>query len=140
VFFVLVKDLMSPSVITAKETDTVAEAAKLLSRHNIGAVPVISGEGVLRGILTDRDITIRAVAAGKRAEQCPVCDIMTTEIAVVSPDATADESARLMAENQVRRLPVVSDGSLCGMVTLCDLARNVQQMEAARALTEISMP
>ena len=135
----LVKDLMNPSVVTIEPTSSAALAARLISRHNIGALPVCSDDRRLRGVVTDRDIILRCVAAEEDPAQTMVRDIMTRNCAVVSPGDDCREATRLMSVQQVRRLPVVDAGRLVGIISLADLARSQRfDMEAAKALSEIS--
>ena len=127
-----VRDLMNPSVVSITPSESASLAARLLSRHNVGSLPVCGEDGGLRGIVTDRDIILRCVAA----EEDP---LMTRNCAVVSPDDDAREATRLMAAKQVRRLPVLEGGKVVGMVSLGDLAQCRQfDMEASKALCEIS--
>ena len=134
-----VKELMNPGVVWVEPTATAALAARLLSRHNLGALPVCAGDGRLRGMVTDRDIVLRCVAAEEDPAQTPVRDIMTRGCATVTPQDDCREATRLMAQQQVRRLPVVDRGKLVGMISLSDLARSHRfDMEAAQALCEIS--
>ena len=140
-FLMQVRDLMNPSVVSIAPGESAALAARLLSRHNIGSLPVCGEEGGLRGIVTDRDIVTRCVAAEEDPAQVKVRDIMTRNCAVVSPDDDAREATRLMAARQVRRLPVLEGGKVVGMVSLGDLAKCRQfDMEASKALSEISDP
>ena len=135
----IVQDLMSKNVISISPDENAALAARLLARHNIGALPVCSTDGKLRGIVTDRDIVLRCVAAENSAEETKVREIMTRGPTTVSPDSDLNEATRLMSQTQVRRLPVVENGSLVGMLSLADIARNGRfDMEASRALSEIS--
>lgn len=134
-----VRDYMSPSVVSITPEESAALAARLLARHNVGALPVCGPEGNLRGMVTDRDIVLRCVAAEEDPARTRVKDIMTRGCAAVAPDADPREAARLMAEKQVRRLPVVEDGRVVGVVSLGDLARSQRyDMEASKALSEIS--
>lgn len=134
-----VRDLMSPSVVSITPTESAALAARLLSRHNVGALPVCSPDGQLRGIVTDRDIVLRCVAAEEDPAQTQVKDIMSRNCAVVSPEDDIRLAGRLMAAGQVRRLPVLENGQVVGMVSLGDLARTHScDMEAGKALSEIS--
>ena len=136
-----IKDLMNPSVVTIEPTASAALAARLLSRHNVGSLPVCGEDRRLRGMVTDRDIVLRCVAAEEDPAQTLVRDIMTRNCAVVSPDDDAREATRLMAARQVRRLPVLEGGKVVGMVSLGDLAKCRQfDMEAGKALSEISDP
>ena len=134
-----VRDLMNPSVVTIEPTSSAALAARLISRHNVGVLPVCAGDGRLRGVVTDRDIVLRCVAAEEDPAQTPVRDIMTRSCATVSPGDDCREATRIMSAQQVRRLPVVEDGRVVGMISLSDLARSRRfDMEAAQALCEIS--
>ena len=124
-----VKEVMSRRIIAISPEETVAVAARLLSQHNIGALPVCSRDGRLRGMVTDRDIVVRCVAAGDDPERTRVAEIMTRRVL----------AAKLMAREQVRRLPVQERGRLVGMVSLGDVAvRPDYTMEAGEALQEIS--
>lgn len=135
----VVRDLMNPSVVTVEPGSSAALAARLLSRHNVGALPVCGPDRCLRGVVTDRDIVLRCVAAEEDPAQTPVRDIMTRRCTAVAPGDDCREATRLMAQEQVRRLPVVEGGRLVGMISLADLARSRRMdMEAAQALCEIS--
>jgi CBS domain-containing protein len=135
----LVKDLMSTNIISVAPTESTTLAAMMLARHNIGALPICSGDGKLKGIVTDRDIVLRCVAAESSAPETKVGEIMTRSVTTVSPNDDLKEATRLMSHSQVRRLPVVEDGHLVGILSLADLARNGKyDMEASRALSEIS--
>ena len=134
-----VRDLMNPSVVSITPGESASLAARLLSRHNLGSLPVCGEDGGLRGIVTDRDIVLRCVAAEEDPAQTPVKDIMSRNCAVDSPDDDAREATRLMAARQVRRLPVLEDGRVVGMVSLGDLALSqAYNMEASQALADIS--
>ena len=134
-----VRDLMNPSVVTVSVNDSTALAARLLSRHNIGSLPVCSPDGRLRGIVTDRDIVLRCIAVEDDPAQTPVRDVMTRGCFTVGPDEDCREATRLMAARQVRRLPVVQQGQVVGILSLGDLARNHSyDTEASMALSEIS--
>ena len=134
-----VKDLMNPSVVTVEPTASAALAARLISRHNVGSLPVCTEGRRLRGGVTDRDIVLRCIATEDDPAQTPVRDIMTRGCATVSPDADCREATRLMSLHQVRRLPVVENGRLVGKISLADVARSGRfDMEAAQALCEIS--
>lgn len=130
---------MNQSVVSITPAESASLAARLLSRHNLGSLPVCGEDGGLRGIVTDRDIITRCVAAEEDPEKVQVKDIMTRNCAVVSPDDDAREAARMMAAKQVRRLPVLEGGRVVGMVSLGDLATSQQySMETSKALSEIS--
>jgi CBS domain-containing protein len=134
-----VQKIMSAKPISISGEESAAVAARLLARHNIGALPVCSREGKLRGIVTDRDIVLRCIAPGEDPKHTPVSDIMTRRLVWVDSRDSCDTAARLMASRQIRRLPVQEDGRLVGMVSLGDLAKLRDfSTEAAEALSEIS--
>lgn len=134
-----IRELMNPSVITVEPTSTAAMAARLLSRYNVGSLPVCSSGRELRGVVTDRDIVLRCLAVEDDPAQTPVKDIMTRRPAWVSPGEDCRAAAQLMAKHQIRRLPVVEGGKLVGIISLGDLAKCKSfDMEAAEALSEIS--
>lgn len=134
-----VRDLMSKSVVTIAPEESAALAARLLSRHELGALPVCAADGTLVGIVTDRDIVTRCVAAGEEPGRVPVRDIMSPAPSVITSETPISDAARLMAQRQVRRLPVVEQGHVVGMLSLGDLARSRRtDTEAAAVLSDIS--
>ena len=134
-----IRDVMSGKVIAIGPEETVSVAARSLSRHNIGSLPVCTADGKLRGMLTDRDIVLRSVASNEDAGQQTVREIMTRRLVTVSPEDGLAQAAGLMAKEQVRRLPVVSGGKLVGMLSAGDLLRTPGLTEEAiRALEGIS--
>lgn len=133
-----VRDVMTKQVIPVGAKETVAVAARSLTHYNIGALPVVEN-GNLCGMLTDRDIVTRCLAADRDPNKTTVEQIMTRDIRGTRPDMEASVAANLMGKLQVRRLPVLEDGKLCGMVSLGDLARREESvMDAADALMDIS--
>lgn len=134
-----ISDIMSGSVISVGQDEPVTAAARLLKQHNIGALPVCDGSGNLRGIVTDRDIVLRCVAPGRDSNETRVSEVMSHGVVTASPEDSVEQASRLMARDQIRRLPVIDGGRLVGMVALADMARSLGcEMEAAEALTEIS--
>lgn len=134
-----VKELMCQSVAAVDPQDTAQNAAQLLAQHNVGSLPVCGEDGGLRGMVTDRDIVLRCVAVQEDPASTPVHKIMTRNCAVISPTADVREAARIMAARQIRRLPVVEDDKVIGMVSLGDLSQcHSCDMEAGAALSEIS--
>jgi len=134
-----IRDVMSGQIIAIGPEETVSVAARSLSRNNIGSLPVCTADGKLRGMVTDRDIVLRSVAANEDAGQQTVREIMTRRLITVGPEDGAELAAGLMAREQVRRLPVVEGGKLVGMVTTKDLLQAPgMTMEAIRALEGIS--
>ncbi|PAD00561.1 CBS domain-containing protein [Bacillus paralicheniformis] len=134
-----ISNAMSKQVATISSNQTVQEAAELMSRHNIGAIPVVD-QGVLKGMITDRDITLRTTAEGQDG-QTPVSNVMTTNVVSGKPNMSLEEASQLMAQSQIRRLPIVDNNHLVGILALGDLAVNEMSNESAgQALTNISTP
>ncbi len=130
--------IMTKNVRTAEPAATLKEVATLMRDGDMGAVPVVDN-GKLIGIVTDRDIVVRAVAEGL-TNDTPIAEVMTTELFTVTPDDFAFEAIRLMGDRQVRRIPVVAeDGSLAGIIAMADVALSMEdEQEIAATLEEIS--
>lgn len=135
----VVSDVMSRRVVSINSSAPVSECAKLMSGHNIGAVPIVDS-GQIKGILTDRDIVLRCVAEGKDPKQMKINDIMSTNTVSVTPQQSIDDVADIMAAEQIRRVPVIENGKISGMVSIADLARLRHGVEVADAISEISKP
>lgn len=134
------KDIMTKNVATINPTATIAEAAQLMQKHNVGAIPVCDQNGVV-GIITDRDIVVRNVVTGKNPTQTPVTDVMTYGVKTVTADTDMAEVTQIMATDQVRRIPVIENNQLVGIVALGDVATGAKyDTEVADTLTEISQP
>lgn len=135
------RQIMTSNVVTVNENQSVQEAAALMSEYNIGSIPVVNSNKQIVGMITDRDITLRTTAQGENA-QTPVSQVMTAQqIVQGTPDMDVHEAANLMAEQQIRRLPIVENGQITGMVALGDLAvQNQYANEAEQALQSISTP
>lgn len=134
-----VQDVMSRRIISVSPDENAAVAARLLSHYNIGALPVCTKEGRLRGMVTDRDIVLRCVAAEEDPLTVKVSDIMTRRIFSVSSQQSLDEASSLMAKEKIRRLPVQENNRLVGMVSLSDIARQPQcSSQAAQAFNQIT--
>ena len=133
------RDIMTNPVIRINPDETIAVAARMMEHNNIGAMPVCGADGRLCGVLTDRDIVTRCLAAGKSPQNTSVREIMTGKVYVGRPDMEASMAAGLMGREQIRRLPIMENGKLCGMVSLGDLAcKEESSVDAGDALTEIS--
>ena len=133
-----VRELMSRDVVCISPDEMASVAARMLSRYNIGAMPVCEDDGRLHGLITDRDNVLRCVAAEKEPAKTPVREIMTSRIVSVEPDEDAEKAAELMALEQVRRLPVAEQGRIVGVLSLGDLSVNRSlRMEASECLSEI---
>src|SRR5207253_8364874 len=116
-----VRELMTEEVATVTLATTLNEIASKMKEEDTGAIPVLD-EDKLAGIVTDRDIVIRCIAEGKDPNELTAEDILSRELETIEPDADVQEAARIMARRQVRRLPVVEDGELVGVISLGDIA------------------
>jgi len=135
-----VKDIMSSEVVTVEPDDTVEQAAKLMEMYNVGSIPVCERDQVI-GIVTDRDIALRSAAHGSNVRRQRVRDVMSTNPVVGTPDMDAHEAAGLMSRRRVRRLPIVQDNTLVGIVALGDISVQPKlQDNAQQALSNISQP
>ncbi|EPZ45059.1 CBS domain-containing protein [Alicyclobacillus acidoterrestris] len=132
-----VEQIMTTNVQCCCGTDSIQKAAQAMKNYNCGSVPVCDNKKVI-GVITDRDIVLKAVARGKadvRVEDC-----MSNKVVTCTPDTDAHEAADLMARHQIRRLPVVNaSGELCGILAIGDLATvDIHINEAGDALSKIS--
>ena len=133
-----VKEIMSKRVIGVGAEESVEVAARTLAQYNVGALPVCTTNGKLCGMVTDRDLVTRCLASGMQPSQTKVSQVMTPGVVSVDGDMDVSVAAHLMGRQQVRRLPVMENGKLCGMVSLGDLANQEDScMDAADALTDI---
>ena len=134
-----VRELMTGSAVSVHEDEPVVAAARLMKARNIGSIPVCGDDGQLTGILTDRDIVVRCVAPGADPGAVKIAAVMTPGTVTVTPADEVDTALARMTHEQVRRLPVVQDGRLVGMLSIADVARSRRcAMEAARALCGIT--
>jgi predicted transcriptional regulator len=129
---------MTTDIASAELDTTLEEVAQMMKDEDVGAIPVVD-EDELVGIVTDRDIVIRCIAEGKDPAETHVEDVLTEELHTIHPDADAAEAARLMAEKQIRRLPVVEDGELLGVISIGDIAvKQSDDQITGEALQEVS--
>ena len=134
-----IREIMTAPAVQIRQSETVDVAARTMARYNIGAMPVCGADGKLCGVLTDRDLVTRCLAAGRQPEQTIVADVMSGNVVSAQPDMDVAVAAHLMGRQQIRRLAVTEKGRLCGMVSLGDLAGTEESiMDAADALQDIS--
>ena len=133
-----VQDVMTSNVDWAAPDTSVYEVAKLMKENDVGSIPICQNNKLI-GILTDRDIVLYTVANGKNPKELLAGDIMSTDVVSISPSQDAHEAANLMASYQIRRLPVIDQGNLVGIVSIGDLAlEKIHINEAGEALNHIS--
>ncbi|NLY71757.1 MAG: CBS domain-containing protein [Clostridiales bacterium] len=134
-----VKDLMSTSVVCVRPETSITQVAKQMRQADVGSIPVCDDKGHILGIITDRDIVIRALSEDEGPKTAK--EIMTQNPISISPNMNAHQASMTMAKHQVRRLPVVENNKLTGMLSLADIARkNIYVDEAGDALSAISKP
>lgn len=120
------KDCMCNSVVWLTPDSTVNECARLMDEQHIGSVPVCDHNQNVVGVVTDRDILLRAVATNKNINTTKLSEIMTTDVCCCNANHDIEQVTKLMAENQVRRIPVLENNKIVGMLTLTDLSRSEQ--------------
>jgi CBS domain-containing protein len=135
-----VQEVMTSNPVSIEADSPVVEAAKIMKKEDVGIVPVVEG-GRLVGTVTDRDIATRVVAEGKEPRSVNVREIASTDLVTVYPQQDLNEALHLMANHQVRRLPVVEqDGRLVGIVAQADVAREADDRKTGELVEEISQP
>jgi predicted transcriptional regulator len=130
--------MTSEGLATATLDTTLTEIAQRMRDENVGAIPIVDDDDKLAGIITDRDIVVRAIAEGDNPDECTAEEILSEELHTIHPDADLEEAADLMASRQIRRLPVLEDEVIIGMISLGDLAVKSEEDEASEALEDIS--
>jgi CBS domain-containing protein len=134
-----VRDAMTEDPRSIGSSVSVVEAARLMRERDIGSLPVTDDE-TLVGMITDRDITTRAVAEAADPEVTSVGEVCSHDLISVEPDQDLDEALQLMARHQVRRLPVVENGRLVGIVAQADIALRAKEKKTGELLEAISEP
>ncbi len=134
-----VKDLMSTSIISARPEMSITEVARRMRQADVGAIPVCDDKGRVLGIITDRDIVVRMVTGDENPKTAT--EIMTMDPVFATPNMNTHQAAILMAKHQVRRLPVIDNDRLIGLLSMADIARRrIYVDEAGDALSAISKP
>jgi len=135
-----IQDVMTRDVQSISPQDTIQRAAQMMDELNVGAIPVLDGRKLV-GMITDRDITVRATAAGRAPDSVHVGEVMSTDVRTCSPDQTVDEVLGQMGDVQIRRVPVIDQGSqqVVGIVSMGDMATK-HSAGVDRALEEVSSP
>lgn len=131
-----IREVMTNPVIRINSDETVEVAARTLAHYNIGALMICGNDGRLRGVVTDRDIVTRCIATGRNPGTVKVSQIMSGSVVGITPDMDTEDAAEIMGRRQIRRLPVLENEKLCGMISLGDLAR--ADANTAQALNQIS--
>ena len=133
-----IRELMTESPRTVSSDATVVEAARIMRDDDFGLVPVVDGDRLV-GTVTDRDIAIRVVAEERDPSSTIVREIASADLVTIDPEQELGEALRLMAQHQVRRLPVVEeDGRLVGIVAQADVARHGDETQTGQVVEQIS--
>lgn len=136
----IIKDIMSKDVVSLNSQDSIERAAQIMEQFDVGSVPVCNNEKLV-GIVTDRDIALRCVAGGNNANNQKISDVMTSNPVTGTPDMNIHDAAQIMSKEQIRRLPIVQNDNLVGIVSLGDISvEPTLQDNAEEALKNISEP
>ena len=136
----MVRDAMTPNPRTVALDHSVVEAAQIMEKEDVGSVPVVDADNILVGMITDRDIALRVVAAGRDPRSTTAGEVATTQVSPAYPDEPLDEALELMAYLQVRRLPVIEDDRVIGILAQADVVHEVKDKKAGHLVEEISLP
>jgi CBS domain-containing protein len=137
------KDIMTTNPACCTPENSVEEAAQMMVEHDCGEIPVVENKDNPKpvGVITDRDITCRVVAAGKNPRQARVRDAMTSPPVTVKPETSIEDCCRLLEKIQIRRVPVVDhSGHCCGIVSQADIAKAAPMERTAEVLKQVSEP
>jgi len=134
----LVRDAMTTNPRTVQRDASVMEAARIMEQADIGSIPVVDTAEILIGMVTDRDIVIRTVAAGLDPRQTKVGDIATNNVSPAYPEEPLDEALEQMAYRQVRRLPVIEDDRVVGILAQADMVHELKAKDAGKLVDQIS--
>ena len=132
-----IKEVMSSDVRTCEPDATVVDVARVMAKEDVGPIPVVDG-GRLVGIVTDRDLVVRVLAEGKDPKTTKVGEVASRKLVTVSPDQDLDQALKLLAKNQVRRLPVVEGDRVVGIVAQADITRLGEDVKTGEVVEEIS--
>ena len=135
-----IEEIMTPNPACCGPETNLREVARLMVDHDCGEIPVVR-DGRPVGVITDRDIAARAVAAGRNPLEMKASDLMSSPVITVNPSTDVDDCCDTMEEHQIRRVPVVDDsGSCCGMVSQADIAKHASARKTAEVVKEVSRP
>ncbi|HCQ91144.1 MULTISPECIES: CBS domain-containing protein [unclassified Clostridium] len=135
-----INDIMTKEILKIDSNESINKAAKMMKEYNIGAVPVYDNDKII-GIITDRDIVVRAIADEKNLQSTTIREVMTSNPVCLNSDEAVTEAARVMSERQIRRIIVKDNEEVKGIVSLGDLAvEKIPKEEIGETLKEISTP
>lgn len=133
------REIMTPGAVWIDRNATVAEAAEKMAENDFGAMPICDGDGHLQGMVTDRDIVVKVIAAGRNPQDCSVSELADApEVVTIGADDTIEEALRTMKTHKVRRLPVIDGRELVGMLSQGDIATNYPEDRVGDLVEAIS--
>lgn len=136
---ILVRHIMTEAPKTLSPHRTIADAAGLMEQYDVGVIPLADEEGKLVGLVTDRDLVLRVIAKQRDPREMKLGDVATRNVITTTPDTNVSDARDLMAENKIRRLPVVKEGRLVGIVALGDIAvADASKRAVGEALNDVS--
>ena len=131
-----VKECMCSQVSCVKPETTLKDVAKMMQENHVGCIPVCDHKNSVVGLVTDRDLVLRGIACNKDTNTTPVSEIMTTNVYTVAPDAEVTEASKVMCDCQIKRVPVIENDTIVGIITLGDLANN-QEVKGTQVYTTV---
>jgi CBS domain-containing protein len=136
-----VREIMTKNPECCGENSSALEVARMMADCDCGEIPVVDDHGRPVGVVTDRDIALRVVAAGKEPRETDARQIMSTPVITVTPESSIEELCRIAEEHQIRRIPVVNEkGEICGIVAQADIARKVPEVVTGGMVKDVSQP
>ncbi|ASU78803.1 CBS domain-containing protein [Actinopolyspora erythraea] len=133
-----VREIMHAGADCVRTEETAADAARMMARLGVGALPICGKDDRIKGVITDRDIVVKVVAEGRDAGTFPAGDLNQQEAVTIGADDSTDEAMRVMSERRIRRLPVIDGQRLVGMVTVADLATSVPEPRVGELVEALS--
>jgi CBS domain-containing protein len=136
-----VREIMTPNPVCCTESTALMDVAKAMVEQDCGEIPIVSGDGALIGVVTDRDIVCRLVATGRNPLEATAATCMSSPVVSVRETTPLEECARIMEQHQVRRVPVVNGGGkCCGIVSQADIAQHGSRRMTADLVKDLSQP
>ncbi len=132
-----IKDVMTENPTTCEPTSSIVDCAKVMAKEDVGPIPVVDG-GRLVGLVTDRDIVVRAVAEGRDIKSTTIGDIASKDLVTLSPDDDFTRALDVMSQHQVRRIPVVEGDRVVGIISQADVARAADEEQTGEVVQQIS--
>ncbi|MEU6623912.1 CBS domain-containing protein [Streptomyces litmocidini] len=132
------RDIMTPDATCVRSSETLVDAARKMAELHVGALPICGPDEKLKGMLTDRDIVVKCVAQGKDPQQCTAGEFAQNEIVTVRADDSAEQVMSVMSEHQIRRVPVIDEHVLVGIIAQADVARAMSDSQVGDLVGTVS--